>query len=43
MAGDTARLVREQDFYRAGVLAIWVQKAQLAAGERSWVIVIEGE
>lgn len=43
VAGDTARLVREQDFYRAGVLAIWVQKAQLAAGERSWVIVIEGE
>lgn len=43
VAGDTARLVREQDFYRAGVLAIWVQTPQLAAGERSWVIVVEGE
>lgn len=41
VAGDAARLVREQDFYRSGVLAIWVQKTQLAAGERSWVIVVE--
>jgi hypothetical protein len=43
VAGDDARLVREQDFYRAGVLAIWVQNAQLAAGERSWVIVLEDD
>lgn len=43
IAGDTARLVREQDFYRTGVLAIWVQTPQLAARERSWVIVVEGE
>lgn len=41
VAEDAARLVREQDFYRKGVLAIWVQKTQLAAGERSWVIVVE--
>lgn len=43
VAGDTARLVREQDFYRPGVLAIWVEKTQLAAHERTWVIVVEGK
>lgn len=43
VAGDDARLVREQDFYRSGVLVIWVQNTQLAAGERSWVIVLEDD
>ena len=43
VAGDDARLVREQNFYRTGVLAIWVQNTQLAAGERSWVIVLEDD
>ncbi|MDG1738689.1 MAG: type-F conjugative transfer system secretin TraK [Paracoccaceae bacterium] len=43
VARDNARLVREQDFYRPGVLAIWVHQTQLAAGERSWVIVLEDD
>ena len=42
VAGNSARLVREQEFYGRGVLAVWVHKTQLAAGERSWVIVVEG-
>lgn len=42
VAGQSARLVREQEFYDAGVLAVWVQKPGLAAGERTWVIVVEG-
>lgn len=42
VAGHSPRLVREQEFYDAGVLAVWVQKTGLAAGERTWVIVVEG-
>lgn len=42
VADQLPRLVREQEFYEAGVLAVWVQKPGLAAGERSWVIVVEG-
>lgn len=42
VAGQSPRLVREQEFYSAGVLAVWVQKPALAAGERTWVIVVEG-
>lgn len=40
-AGEAGRLVREQEFYREGVLAIWVQRPELAAGERSFVVVVE--
>ncbi|MDV4146438.1 type-F conjugative transfer system secretin TraK [Shimia sp. FJ5] len=39
-AGKDARQVREQEFYKANVLAVWVQKASLASGERSWVVVV---
>ena len=42
-APETGRLVREQEFYREGVLAIWVQRPELAAGERSFVVVVEAD
>lgn len=42
VAGKDPRLVREQEFYNSGVLAVWVQKPGLAAGERTLVIVVEG-
>ena len=41
-AGKAARMVREQDFFRAGVLSVWVQKKSLTAGERAWVVVVRG-
>ena len=40
-ASTTGRLVREQEFYREGVRAIWVLKGQLAPSERTFVIVVE--
>ena len=39
-AGKDARQVREQEFYRDGVLAVWVQNNSLGAGQRSWVVVV---
>lgn len=42
-AGKAARQVREQEFYRRGVLSVWVQKKSLAAGERSWVVVVRNK
>lgn len=39
--GKAGRLIREQDFYRNGVLAVWVQKNALAANERTFVVVVE--
>ncbi|OBY26821.1 TraK domain-containing protein [Leisingera sp. JC1] len=42
-AGKSPRQVREQEFYRSGVLSVWVQKKSLAAGERSWVVVVRGK
>lgn len=42
-AGKSARQVREQEFYRSGVLSVWVQKKSLAAGERSWVVVVRSK
>lgn len=42
-AGKTARQVREQEFYKRGVLSVWVQKKSLAAGERSWVVVVRNK
>ena len=39
-ASKGGRLVRAQDFYRDGVLAIWVDKSSLAPGEASWVVVV---
>ena len=39
-AGKDGRLVKEQDFYRSGVLSVWIQKKSLGAGERSWVVVV---
>lgn len=41
VAGKSGRLVREQEFYRKGVRAIWIQNPTLAAGERSFVITVE--
>lgn len=42
-AGGSPRQVREQDFYRPGVLSVWVQKKSLAARERSWVVVVRAQ
>ena len=42
-APETGRLVREQEFYRDGVLAIWVQRPELAAGERTFVVIVEAD
>ena len=39
-AGKSSKLLREQDYYRDGVVAIWLQARSLAAGERAWVVVI---
>jgi len=39
-AGKSARGLREQEFYRDGVLAFWIARKDLAAGERAWVVVI---
>ena len=39
-AGKNARAVREQEFYRDGVLAVWIARKDLVAGERAWVVVI---
>lgn len=41
VAGSEGRLVREQDFYAAGVRAIWIARSNLAASERTFVIVVE--
>jgi hypothetical protein len=41
VAGSEGRLVREQDFYAAGVRAIWIARNTLAASERTFVIVVE--
>lgn len=41
VAGSQGRLVREQDFYAAGVRAIWIARNTLAASERTFVIVVE--
>lgn len=40
-AGAEGRLVREQEFYRAGVQAVWILKSQLAANERTFVVIVE--
>ncbi|WP_211299554.1 TraK domain-containing protein [Pukyongiella litopenaei] len=42
-AGASPKQVREQEFYRSGVLAVWVQKNSLAARERSWVVVVRNK
>ena len=39
-AGKAGRLVKEQDFFKAGVLSVWVQRKSLTGGERSWVVVV---
>ncbi len=41
--GKLGRLVREQDFYKKGVLAVWVERNQLGPGEVSFVIVVEAK
>ena len=41
VAGAEGRLVREQEFYRAGVRAIWIARNTLGASERTFVIVVE--
>ena len=43
VAGDDGRLVREQDFYKPGVLAIWIAQSQLAPNQRTWLIVVKGD
>ena len=39
-AGSKGRSVREQDFYKKGVLAVWIQKRALAPRERSYVVTV---
>jgi len=39
-AGKKARLVRAQDFYRDGVLSVWVDRPSLAPNEVSWIVVV---
>lgn len=39
-AGGDGRLVKEQEFYKPGVLSVWIQRKSLGAGERSWVVVV---
>ena len=41
-AGKSARLVRQQDFYKSGILAVWVSKQSLAPGEAAWVVTVTG-
>jgi len=43
VAGTDGRLVREQDFYRPGVLAVWIANTQLGPNERTWLVVVRGE
>ncbi|MBL1437796.1 MAG: type-F conjugative transfer system secretin TraK [Rhodobacteraceae bacterium] len=42
VAGPDGRLVREQEFYKPGVLAIWIAQSQLGPNERTWLIVVKG-
>ncbi len=42
VAGEDGRLVREQDYYKPGVLAIWIAQSQLGPNERTWFIVVRG-
>lgn len=39
--GTSGRLVREQEFYKQGVRAIWVINPQLGASERTFVVIVE--
>ena len=41
--GASGRYVDPQEFYEPGVLAVWVEKNQLVAGERAWVISVVTE
>lgn len=41
VAGETGRLVREQDFYSQQVRAVWIANPQLPANGRTFVIVVE--
>jgi len=41
-AGKEPRLVREQEFYAKGVLAVWVARNELGPNEATWVVVVEG-
>ena len=41
-AGKVGRLVRPQEFYKIGVSAVLVLNEQLRAGERTFVVVVEG-
>ena len=42
VAGEAGRLVREQDFYKPGILAIWIAQSQLGPNARTWLIVVRG-
>lgn len=39
--GTSGRYVRPQDFFNSKVLAVWVQRNNLARNERAWVVVVE--
>lgn len=43
VAGADGRLVREQDFYKPGVLAVWIANTQLGPNERTWLVVVSGD
>jgi len=42
VAGAQGGAVQAQSFYRKGVLAVFLDKPVLAAGQRTWVLVVEG-
>lgn len=40
-AGKSGHILKHQTYYRAGVLSVWIDKVNLAPGERTWIIVLE--
>ena len=40
-AGASTRYVRPQEFFRSGVLAVWVERHALNPRERAWVVIVE--
>ncbi|NPD15030.1 hypothetical protein HOY34_07405 [Xinfangfangia sp. D13-10-4-6] len=39
--GESGRYVRPQDFFNSKVLAVWVERNDLAPNTRAWVVVVE--
>jgi hypothetical protein len=43
VAGDSGRLVREQDFYAVSVRAVWIANPNLPANGRTFVVIVEAD